>query len=75
VADRIGPCWGLGSGVRGDPGPWAGDPRNMWKPTAQVALWFLGGNLGLSRFYSYFVAMQSEARMEGIPTPVYGAPQ
>lgn len=75
VADRIGPCWGLGSGVRGDPGPWAGDPRNMWKPTAQEALWFQGGNLALSRFYSKFVAMQIKARMEGIPTPVYGAPQ
>jgi len=75
VADRIGPCWGLGSGVRGDPGPWHGEPRNMWKPTAQEALWFQGGNLALSRFYSRFVAMQIKARMEGVPTPVYGAPK
>ena len=35
VADKVGPCWGLGSGVRGDPGPWQGELRNMWKPTAQ----------------------------------------
>lgn len=75
AADRIGPCWGLGSGVRGDPGPWHGEPRNMWKPTAQEALWFQGGNLALSRFYSKFVAMQIKARMEGIPTPVYAAPK
>ncbi|OQM74980.1 NAD(P)/FAD-dependent oxidoreductase [Manganibacter manganicus] len=74
AADRIGPCWGLGSGVKGDPGPWKGDPRNMWKPTAHEALWFHGGNLALSRFYSKFVAMQIKARMEGIPTSVYGEP-
>ncbi|WP_315927218.1 NAD(P)/FAD-dependent oxidoreductase [Mesorhizobium sp. SP-1A] len=72
VADRVGPCWGLGSGVKGDPGPWKGDPRNMWKPTAQEGLWFHGGNLALSRFYSKFVAMQIKARMERLPTPVYG---
>ena len=74
VADAVGPCWGLGSGVRGDPGPWLGELRNMWKPTAQEGLWFHGGNLALSRFYSRFVALQIKARMEGIPTPVYGRP-
>ncbi|UVK41480.1 NAD(P)/FAD-dependent oxidoreductase [Mesorhizobium sp. AR10] len=74
VADKVGPCWGLGSGMKGDPGPWQGELRNMWKPTAQDALWFHGGNLALSRFYSKFVALQIKARMEGIATPVYGAP-
>jgi putative flavoprotein involved in K+ transport len=74
AADAVGPCWGLGSGVRGDPGPWQGELRNMWKPTAVEALWFHGGNLALSRFYSRFVALQLKARMEGIPTPVYGRP-
>ena len=74
VADRIGPCWGLGSGTRHDPEPWHGELRNMYKPTAQEALWFQGGNLALSRFFSKFVALQIKARMEGIPTPVYGAP-
>ncbi|MES0031403.1 NAD(P)/FAD-dependent oxidoreductase [Mesorhizobium sp. M0040] len=74
VADKIGPCWGIGSGVKGDPGPWQGELRNMWKPTAQEALWFHGGNLALSRFYSKYVALQIKARMEGIATPVYGAP-
>lgn len=73
VADKVGPCWGLGSGVKGDPGPWQGELRNMWKPTAQEALWFHGGNLALSRFYSKYVALQIKARMEGIETPVYGA--
>lgn len=74
VADRVGPCWGLGSGVRGDPGPWKGELRNMWKPTAQQGLWFHGGNLALSRFYSKYVALQLKARMEGLDTPVYGKP-
>ncbi|MBZ9939962.1 NAD(P)/FAD-dependent oxidoreductase [Mesorhizobium sp. BR1-1-13] len=73
VADKVGPCWGLGSGVKGDPGPWQGELRNMWKPTAQEALWFHGGNLALSRFYSKYVALQIKARMERIATPVYGA--
>ena len=75
TADAVGPCWGLGSGVRGDPGPWQGELRNMWKPTAHEALWFHGGNLALSRFYSRFVALQLKARAEGIPTPVYGRPE
>ncbi|MEM9047115.1 MAG: NAD(P)/FAD-dependent oxidoreductase [Pseudomonadota bacterium] len=74
AADAVGPCWGLGSGVRGDPGPWQGELRNMWKPTAHEALWFHGGNLALSRFYSKFVALQLKARMEGLATPVYGRP-
>jgi putative flavoprotein involved in K+ transport len=71
VADRIGPCWGLGSGTKGDPAPWHGELRNMWKPTAQEALWFHGGNLALSRYYSKFVALQIKARAEGLETPVY----
>lgn len=74
TADSVGPCWGLGSGIQGDPGPWVGELRNMWKPTAHPALWFHGGNLALSRFYSRFVALQLKARREGIPTPVYGRP-
>lgn len=74
VGDAIGTCWGLGSGTKNDPGPWHGELRNMYKPTAQEALWFQGGNLALSRFFSKFVALQIKARMEGIPTPVYGAP-
>ncbi|TNF19014.1 MAG: NAD(P)/FAD-dependent oxidoreductase [Rhodobacteraceae bacterium] len=74
TADRLGPCWGLGSGVRGDPGPWRGELRNMWGPTAHEALWFHGGNLALSRFYSKFVALQLKARQAGIDTPVHARP-
>ncbi len=71
AADLIGPNWGYGSGTKGDPGPWEGELRNMWKPLKHEALWFHGGNLHLSRHYSLFVALQLKARMEGISTPVY----
>lgn len=71
TAEKIGKFWGYGSGIAGDPGPWEGELRNMWKPTNQEALWFHGGNLHLSRHFSLYVALQIKARMENIPTPVY----
>ena len=74
VADRVGKCWGLGSGTTKDPGPWEGELRNMWKPTRQPALWFHGGNLHQSRHYSLYLALQLKARYAGVPTPVYGLP-
>src|SRR5690349_8692858 len=74
VERRIGACWGLGSGTAGDPGPWEGELRNMWKPTAQAGLWFQGGNLMQARFHSLHLALQLKARMELLPTPVYGMP-
>jgi putative flavoprotein involved in K+ transport len=45
TADRVGKCWGLGSGTPKDPGPWEGELRNMYKPTNQENLWMFGGNL------------------------------
>jgi putative flavoprotein involved in K+ transport len=72
VADKVGKVWGLGSDTAKDPGPWEGEQRNMWKPTQQEALWFHGGNLHQSRYYSLFLALQLKARAEGIDTPVYG---
>jgi putative flavoprotein involved in K+ transport len=74
VADKVGKCWGLGSDTRHDPGPWEGELRNMWKPTQQAGLWFHGGNLMQSRHYSRYLALQLKARMENVPTPVYGIP-
>jgi len=71
VADKVGKVWGLGSDTKADPGPWAGELRNMWKPTQQPNLWFHGGNLMQSRHYSLYLALQLKARMEGIATPVY----
>jgi putative flavoprotein involved in K+ transport len=72
IADRVGKVWGLGSDTTKDPGPWEGEQRNMWKPTQQEALWFHGGNLHQSRYYSLYLALQLKARAEGIATPVYG---
>ena len=71
VAEAVGPCWGLGSGTARDPGPWEGELRNMWKPTAQPGLWFHGGNLAQSRHYSRYLALQLKARVAGVPMPVY----
>ena len=72
VADKVGKCWGLGSATTKDPGPWEGEQRNMWKPTAQEGLWFHGGNLHQSRHYSRYLSLQLKARYEGLDTPVWG---
>ncbi|AGT08087.1 NAD(P)/FAD-dependent oxidoreductase [Paracoccus aminophilus] len=72
VADKVGKCWGLGSGTTKDPGPWEGEQRNMWKPTQQEGLWFHGGNLHQSRHYSRYLSLQLKARLEGLETQVYG---
>ncbi len=66
TADKVGPCWGYGSGKRGDPGPWIGELRNMWKPTAQQGLWFTGGNLAQTRFYSRRLALQLKGQFLGL---------
>ncbi len=58
VADRVGPCWGYGSGTKGDPGPWVGELRNMWVKTAQQGLWFTGGNLSQARYFSRLLGLQ-----------------
>ena len=71
VAERVGKCWGLGSNTRYAPGPWVGELRNMWKPTQQPGLWFMGGNLMQARHYSLYLALQLKARYEAVPTPVY----
>nr|WP_245442857.1 NAD(P)/FAD-dependent oxidoreductase [Methylobacterium terrae] len=74
VAARVGPCWGIGSGTARDPGPWHGELRNMWTPTAQAGLWFHGGNLQQSRHFSRYLALQLKARYEGLPITVVDPP-
>jgi len=71
TADKVGKCWGLGSGTSKDPGPWEGELRNMWKPTQVKNLWMQGGNLHQNRHYSLCLALQLKARLENIATPVY----
>ena len=58
TAEKVGPCWGYGSGTKGDPGPWIGELRNMWVETAQEGLWFTGGNLSQARYFSRLLAIQ-----------------
>ena len=72
MADKVGKCWGLGSDTKKDPGPWEGELRNMWKPTQQPGLWFHGGNLHQSRYYSLYLALQLKARQESLETTVFG---
>lgn len=71
VAAEVGPVWGLGSERPGDPGPWEGELRNLWKPTAQSNLWIQAGNLMQSRLYSKYLAVQIKARYEKLPVTVY----
>ncbi len=75
VRKAVGRTWGYGSGVRGDPGPWDGELRNVWKPTRQPGLWFDVGGFLHSRFYSRALALQIKAREVGIATPVYKIPK
>lgn len=70
VARKVGRVWGMGSGVRGDPGPWEGELRNMWKPTAVPGLWFMGGNLMQARHYSLYLALQLKACFEKLGVTV-----
>lgn len=73
AARCVGRTWGLGSGATAhDPGPWEGELRNMWKPTALDGLWFMGGNLAQCRHYSRFLALQLQARFLGLDCPVHG---
>ncbi len=65
TATRVGPCWGYGSGTKGDPGPWIGELRNMWVETAQQGLWFTGGNLSQARYFSRLLALQLAGRFRG----------
>ena len=57
VADKVGPIWGLDE---------QGELSNMYKPTAQKGLWFLGSGLSQARIFSHYVALQVKARELGI---------
>lgn len=71
VAERIGKTWGYGSGFPGDDGPWEGEMKNLWKPTAEPGLWFMAGNLAMARSYSQYLGLQLKARYEGLPVEPY----
>ena len=53
IAQKVGAIWGLND---------QGELRNMFVPTPQKGLWFLGGGLSQNRVYSKYVALQIKAR-------------
>jgi len=57
VAERVGHVWGIDE---------TGELRNMYKPTAQKGLWFLGSGLSQARIYTHYVALQIKAREIGL---------
>jgi cation diffusion facilitator CzcD-associated flavoprotein CzcO len=57
IAAKVGPVWGLGT---------SGELRNMFVPTAQQGLWFIGGGLSQNRVYSHYLALQIKARELGL---------
>lgn len=57
VADRVSDVWGFND---------EGEFRTMWQKSGHPGLWFMGGNLALSRYYSRILALQIKAIEEGI---------
>jgi thioredoxin reductase len=57
IADKVGQVWGLDAD---------GELANMFKPTAQKGLWFIGGGLAHVRIYSHYLALQIKARELGL---------
>ncbi|KAF2729745.1 FAD/NAD(P)-binding domain-containing protein [Polyplosphaeria fusca] len=57
VADRVAPVWGLNE---------EGEFRTMWQKSGHPGLWFMGGNLAISRYYSRILALQIKALEEGL---------
>jgi Flavin-binding monooxygenase-like len=57
IANRVGQVWGIGAD---------GELANMFKPTPQKSLWFIGGGLSHVRIYSHYMALQIKARELGL---------
>jgi putative flavoprotein involved in K+ transport len=58
VARRVGPVWGIGGDEQ--------ELRNMWTPTGQPGLWFIGGSFAQCRIYSKVLALRIKAEEEGL---------
>jgi thioredoxin reductase len=57
VAARVGPIWGIDAD---------GELANMFKPTAQKGLCFIGGGLAHVRIYSHYMALQIKGQELGL---------
>ncbi|RYO85582.1 hypothetical protein DL763_007048 [Monosporascus cannonballus] len=62
VAERAGDCFGVDE---------EGELHGVFKPTGHPGLWYIGGGMGHSRYYSRFLALQIKADVMGTPFPVY----
>ncbi|HUL94087.1 MAG TPA: NAD(P)/FAD-dependent oxidoreductase [Burkholderiales bacterium] len=58
VARRVGPVWGIDEEEQ--------ELRNMWTPTGQAGLWFIGGSFAQCRIYSKVLALRIKAEEEGL---------
>ncbi|KAM5382928.1 hypothetical protein BFJ70_g13532 [Fusarium oxysporum] len=62
VADKLDECWLLDR---------EGNPRGSWKPIGHPNIWYCPGDIGTSRFFSRFLALQIKAEVEGTPFRPY----
>jgi putative flavoprotein involved in K+ transport len=72
IIQKLGPIGGIGSGLRRDHGPWAGEIRNGVEADAATGSLVSQRQFGLMRFFSRILALQIKAHEAGLPTPVYG---
>lgn len=57
VADRVQDIWGYDE---------EGEMRTIWRRSGHPGLWFMGGNLALSRYYSRILGLQIRAAELGL---------
>ncbi len=57
IAAKLGQIWGIASD---------GEMANMFRPTSQKGLWFLGGGLAQARIYSKYIALGIKASETGL---------
>lgn len=57
IAERLGPIWGVAPD---------GELNNMFRPTDQPGLWFIGGGFAHARIYSKYIALNIAAREFGL---------
>ncbi|KAJ6010310.1 Dimethylaniline monooxygenase (N-oxide forming) [Penicillium sp. IBT 35674x] len=57
VADRVQDIWGYDE---------EGEMRTIWRRSGHPGLWFMGGNLALSRYYSRMLGLQIRAAELGL---------
>ncbi|KAL4960112.1 flavin-containing monooxygenase, partial [Aspergillus stella-maris] len=57
TADSVGDVWGYDTNS---------EMRGIWRPSGHKGLWFMGGNLAISRYYSRVLALQIKAAEVGL---------